>query len=268
MVKREELQEDSRSSGCIVIKWTISNVMLRNGLKSRRSKKTPLLLERHWDARLKFVRQHEEKENSFWERVLWTDETKIELFGYNYRNHVLMKDGEVYSPKNTVPTVKFGRGSIMIWGYFSAKGVGKISVIDGKMNAKKYKQILQKILMFSAESLELLSDYIFQQDNDPKNTVKYPKKWLSENNVNVLQWPYHSLDLNSNGKLWRVLKIQIRKRAPVIINNLKTICQEQWYKIPTNYCKKIIRNSRKRLVAVEVNKWHSIKYQMKIICYF
>ena len=49
------------------------------------------------------------------------------------------KDGEAYSPKNTVPTVKFGSGSIMIWGYFSVKGVSKISVIGSKMNAQKYK---------------------------------------------------------------------------------------------------------------------------------
>ena len=79
------------------------------------------------DARLKFVRQH--KENPFSDRVLWTDETKIELFRYNYRNHVWRKDVEAYSPKNTVPTVKFGGSNIMIWGCFSVKGVGKISVI-------------------------------------------------------------------------------------------------------------------------------------------
>ena len=40
----------------------------------------------------------------------------------------------------------------MIQGYFSAKGVGKISVIDGKMNAQKYKQILQENLMSFLES--------------------------------------------------------------------------------------------------------------------
>ena len=99
MVTREELQEDLHSSGRSVTKQTINNEMLRNGLKSRRPKKTPLLLKRHWDARLKFVRQHKEKENSFWERVLWTDATKIELFGHNYRNHMWRKDSEAYSPK-------------------------------------------------------------------------------------------------------------------------------------------------------------------------
>ena len=58
--------------------------MLRNGLKSQRRKKTPLLLKQHRDARLKFVRKHKEKENSFLERVLWTDKTKTELFHHNY----------------------------------------------------------------------------------------------------------------------------------------------------------------------------------------
>ena len=122
IVTREELQEDLRSSGCSVTKRAISNEMLRNSLKSRRPKKIPFLLKRHRDARLKFVRQHKENENSFWERVLWTDETEIELFGHNYRNYVWRKDGEANSPKNTVSTAKFGGGSIMIWGCFSAKG--------------------------------------------------------------------------------------------------------------------------------------------------
>ena len=86
------------------------------------------------------------------------------------------KDGESYSPKNMVPTVKFGGGSIMIWGCFSAKGVGKISLRDGNMNAQKYKQILQENLMTSVESFELPSDYIFQQDNDHKHMLN---QWRS-----------------------------------------------------------------------------------------
>ena len=63
---------------------------------------------------------------------------KIKLFGCNYRNHLWTKVCEAYSLKNIVPTVKFGGGSIMIWGCFSVKGAGKIYVIDRKMNAGKY----------------------------------------------------------------------------------------------------------------------------------
>ena len=143
IVKCEELQEDLHSSGWNVTKRTISNEMLGNDLQSRRPKKTPLLLKRH--AMLNFVSKH--KENSFWEKVLWTDETKIDLFGHNHRNNVCVwggGDGEAYSPKNTVPAVKFGDGSIMIWGCFSAKGMGKISVIDGKWIPKSINRSCKK----------------------------------------------------------------------------------------------------------------------------
>ena len=99
------------------------------------------------------------------------------------------KDSEAYLPQNTVPTVKFGGGSIMIWGCFSAKGVGKMSIIDSKMNAEKYQEILQENLMASVEKLRLPPDWIFQQDNDPKHTARSTRKWFAENTVDVLQWP-------------------------------------------------------------------------------
>ena len=108
--------------------------------------------------------------------------------------------------------------------------------------------------------LELPSDYIFLQDNDPKHAAKSTKKWLSENDI-VLQWPNQFLNLNSIWNLSRLLKIHIRKRVPANINNLKIIFQEEWYKIPTNYCKKLIENDKKRLVAVKVNKGDSTKFK-------
>ena len=75
----------------------------------------------------------------------------------------------------------------MIWRCFSANSVGKISVIDGKMNAQKYKQILQENLMSSVESLVLRSEYISLQDDDHKYIAKSTLKCLSEKNANVLQ---------------------------------------------------------------------------------
>ena len=114
--------------------------------------------------------------------------------------------------------------------------------------------------MSSVESLELPFDYIFQKDNDPKHTAKYTKKCLSENNINVLQWPIQSPDLNPIGNLRPYLKIHIRKRAPANINNLRAIYQEEWHKIPNNYCEKLSENYRKRLVVVEGNKGYSRKY--------
>ena len=42
-------------------------------------------------------------------KILWSDETKIELFGLNGKCQVWRKPG-------TIPMVKHGGGSIMLWG--------------------------------------------------------------------------------------------------------------------------------------------------------
>ena len=83
-VTREELQEHLSASGIKVTKRTISNELHRNGWKSRYPRKTLLLLKRYRDARLKFAKEHKDKECTFWEKVLWTDESKIELFGHKF----------------------------------------------------------------------------------------------------------------------------------------------------------------------------------------
>ncbi|KAK3528289.1 hypothetical protein QTP86_030040 [Hemibagrus guttatus] len=56
-----------------------------------------------------------------WEKVLWSDETKIGLFGINSTRCVWRKKNADYDTKNTFPTVKHGGGNIMLWGCFSAK---------------------------------------------------------------------------------------------------------------------------------------------------
>ena len=73
LVTRQELQNDLFSSGICVSKRTISNEIHRNNLKSRSPRTIPLLVRRHRDTRLKLVREHKDKENSYWERVLWTE---------------------------------------------------------------------------------------------------------------------------------------------------------------------------------------------------
>ena len=72
-------------------------------------------------------------------KILWSDVTKIELFGLNANSHIWRKPG-------TIPTGKHGGGSILLWGCFSAAGTERLVRIEERMNGAKYREILDENL--------------------------------------------------------------------------------------------------------------------------
>ena len=70
-------------------------------------------------------------------KILWSDETKIELFGLNAKRHIWWKPG-------TTPMMKHGGGRIMQWGCSSAAGTERLVRIEANMNRAKCREILDK----------------------------------------------------------------------------------------------------------------------------
>ncbi len=152
---REDLVNDLKRAGTTVSTVIISNTLHRHGLKSCSARKVPLLKPAHVQARLKFARDHLDDPEEAWEKVMWSDETKIELFGINSTRRVWRKKKDEYNPKNTIPTVKHGGGNIMLWGCLSAKGIGRQHRIEGRMNVAMYHEILANKLLPSVRALKM-----------------------------------------------------------------------------------------------------------------
>ncbi|KAK3564429.1 hypothetical protein QTP86_020366 [Hemibagrus guttatus] len=131
---RGDLVNDLQRAGTKVTKATISNTLHRQGLKSCSARRVPLLKPVHVRAHLKFAREHLDDPEEDWENVIWSDETKIELFGKNSTCRVWRRKNAELHPKNTIPTVKHGGGNIMLWGCFSAKGPGRLIRVKERMN--------------------------------------------------------------------------------------------------------------------------------------
>ncbi len=125
---REDLVNDLKAAWTTVTEKTISNTLCREGLKSCSACKVPLFKKAHVQACLKFANDSEN-----WVKVLWSDETTIELFGINSTLRVWRRRNAAYDPKITIPTVKHECGNVMLWGCFSAKGTGHLHRIKRTM---------------------------------------------------------------------------------------------------------------------------------------
>uniref|UniRef100_A0AAY5KVM3 Transposase Tc1-like domain-containing protein n=1 Tax=Esox lucius TaxID=8010 RepID=A0AAY5KVM3_ESOLU len=98
----KELQDFLARTGC-VLHIIISRILHMNGLRGRVPRRKPFLKKKNIQAQL--------SPKSNWENALWSDETKLELFGHNSKRYVWHKNHTAHHTKNTIPTVKPGRGS-------------------------------------------------------------------------------------------------------------------------------------------------------------
>ncbi|OXA40728.1 Transposable element Tcb1 transposase [Folsomia candida] len=151
---------------------TIRRILNEDGLKNFRAKKKPFISKRNIKKRMDFAKEHIHKDQSFWNKVLWSDESKFNVFGSDGRIRVWRKTNEALKMKNLNPTVKHGGGSVMVWGCFSSAGPGNMEFVETTMNQHIYQDILNGNVKSSAAKLALGRRYIFQQDNDPKHTAK------------------------------------------------------------------------------------------------
>ncbi|KAK3552084.1 hypothetical protein QTP70_033659 [Hemibagrus guttatus] len=249
----KELQASPASVKVSVHDSTIRKRLGKNGLHGRVPRRKPLLSKKNIKARLSFARKHLDDPQDFWENTLWTDETKMELFGRSVSHYVWRKSNTAFQKKNITPTVKYGGGSVMVWGCSAASGPGRLAVINGTMNSAVYQKILKENVRPSVCDLELKRTWVLQQDNDPKHTSKSTSEWLKENKMKTLEWLSQSPDLNPIEMLWHDLKKVVHARKPSNVAELQQFCKDEWAKIPPQRCNRLIASYGKRLIAVPLS---------------
>ncbi|EIE79500.1 hypothetical protein RO3G_04205 [Rhizopus delemar RA 99-880] len=168
----KEVEKDTRRK---VSAETVCRTLRKAGLGAIEKPKKPLLSATNIRKRLSWCMAHKDWTIDDWKRVVWSDETKINIFNSDGRTWTWIRSG------------------------------GSLKSHHVKMCKTRWRTLYKEIL---EDELERTIEYgtnklglerhqvIFQHDNDPKHTTKLVKEHLKEQSYNILEWLAQFPDLN------------------------------------------------------------------------
>ncbi len=106
----------SADHGKTVHPRTVNRTIQQIGLKSRVARKKPYISKVNRKKRLAFATKWRDDPETWWNSVIFTDESKYNLFGSDDYQRVWRSPNTKFEEQNTVATMKHGSGNIMIWG--------------------------------------------------------------------------------------------------------------------------------------------------------
>ena len=87
MVTLTELQSSSVEMVVLLEGSSISSALHQSGFYGRGARRKPLLSKIHMTAHLEFAKAPKDSQN-MGNKILWSDDTNIELFGLNAKRHI------------------------------------------------------------------------------------------------------------------------------------------------------------------------------------
>ena len=117
----------------------------------------------------------------------------------------------------------------MVWGGISHGVKMPLVVIQGNLTTVRDQVLMPHVLpLVNAHNLT------FQHDNARPHVARVCRDFLNQNNIQVLDWPPYSPDLNPIEHLWDALDGRARKRVSVPNNvpQLQLALIQEWNNIP------------------------------------
>ena len=90
------------------------------------------------------------------------------------------------------------------------------------------------------------------------------RNWLSENNIQFLQWPPSSADLSPIENVWQILKNEVEKKTPKNVPESREKIQESQHILTSEMRSNLMNSVSVRLNEVILQKENKLDF--KAIC--
>lgn len=242
---------------------TIRNILAAHGLRPYVRPPKPRLRASHRRARYEFAKRMKLAPKEFWNGALFTDESKFNLYGHDGPRMCWRNSESRLLDSHVRQVVKYGGGSVMVWGVITPRGVGRLVFIDGRMDAQQYVSILASGYVSTLVMYGYDVDHTFiVQDNDPKHVSRRALEWFAAHNIRVLEWPSCSPDMNIIEHVWNNIKMRLAARSvrPNNMAELKAAVTEEWYATPLTYIQALYDSIERRISALHWARGSFTKY--------
>ena len=107
-------------------------------------------------------------------------------------------------------TVKYGGGSVMVFGMFFIHSTYPLVRLNTRINAADH--------VIPSINNSGINDAIFMQDNAPCHKAKSVMSYLQQQEFEIMDWPAQSPDLNSIENRWKTLGEKVMAQNPANTN--------------------------------------------------
>ena len=255
------IQEALGPAGDDISLRTIQRGLIEAGCQAIKPSKCPLLTQPQIAKRYQWAKDHQSWTIDDWKRVMWSDETIIQVIDDCPRT-VRLVDGHPLTPDHYLKTVKHPT-QIMIWSCFSYAGTGRAHVVEQTLNSEEYiSKIIDSCVIPQLHDWYPQNNGIFQQDKAPCHVSKRSIQHLTEHGVVLLPWPPSSPDCNPIENLWSIVKRRIRALQPKTKKDIVTAFLNVWNRDPEiqQMCQKLVESMPDRVLAVLAAKGGATKY--------
>lgn len=227
----------------------ILQLLRRHQLYCRRPYHGHYLTPQHRAARLNWVHRHR---NTNWRTVVFSDEVRFCLDQIDRRVYVYRPRGQRFAGQYVQQHNLWGGQSVMMWGAMCGNRlIGPVFFNlqpgrGGGVTALRYiAQVLRPVVvpLFARRRR-----YVFQQDNAPAHRAQVTQAFLQQNNVQMMDWPALSPDLNPIEQLWAFLKRRINEQPnrPHNAVALRREIQRQWNQVPQAFLDRLVNSMPNR----------------------